>query len=212
VNVQRYVPGRPANSSIACWEGEILAEIHVEVLRTSEPLGPSTVVRVIEHTEMAATAAMLVRRLGLSGFCGFDFILEAGTDAAHLIEINARCTPLCHLALGQGRDPVGALTARLAGHAAPMSQPMTDKPLIAHFPQAWQQDPTSELLRAAFHDVPWEDPGLVRELVRAPYAQRGLLARLFGRSDRRVRPDLPLADANFSTSPRSLDNKEGIAA
>jgi hypothetical protein len=210
VNAQRYVSGRPANSSVACYQGEVLAEIHVEVLRTCEPLGPSSVVRVIEHTEMAATAAALVRELGLSGFCGFDFILE-GTDAAHLIEINARCTPLCHLALGPGRDLVGALTARLTGHAAPVSQPMTDNGLIAHFPQAWQQDPTGELLRAAFHDVPWEDPGLVRELVRAPYAQRSLLARLLGRWGRHVGPNFPMARPIVSTSIRSLDKKEGMA-
>jgi hypothetical protein len=206
------VPGRPANSAVACWRGEVLAEIQVEVLRTSDPLGPSTVVRVIENSEMAAAAAALVRRLGLSGFCGFDFMLEEGTGAAHLIEINARCTPLCHLDLGPGRDPVGALTARLTGRAAPASQPTTDNPLIAYFPQAWQQDPSSELLRTAFHDVPWEDPGLVRELVRAPYAQRGLLSRLFGRSGSRDRPGFPVADAVFSTSVQSLNKKEGIAA
>jgi hypothetical protein len=140
------------------------------------------------------------------------FILEEGTDAAHLIEINARCTPICHLALGPGRDPVGALTARLTGRAAPASQPMTDNPVIAHFPQAWQQDPASELLRAAFHDVPWEDPELVRELVRTPYAQRSPLSRLFVRLGRRVRWNFPMARPIFSTSIRSSDKKGGIAA
>jgi hypothetical protein len=212
VSVQRYVSGRPANSAVACWQGQILAEIHVEVLRTCGPLGPSTVVRVIEHTEMTTTAAALVRRLGLSGFCGFDFILEEGTDAAHLIEINARSTPLCHLALGPGRDLVGALTARLTGGAAPVSQPITDNPVIAHFPQAWQQDSASELLSAAFHDVPWEDPELVRELVRAPYAERGLLARIFGRSEPRVRPGFPMVGPVFGISIPSLDKKDEIAA
>ena len=45
---------------------------------------------------MAETARQLIRRFGLSGFCGFDFILTDDGDA-HLLEINPRVTPTCHL-------------------------------------------------------------------------------------------------------------------
>ena len=63
-------------------------------------------------------SAALVRKLGLSGFCGFDFLLEAGTRAAHLIEMNARTTPISHLPLAEGRNLVTALATRLDGITA----------------------------------------------------------------------------------------------
>jgi hypothetical protein len=117
----------------------------------------------------------------LSGFCGFDFMIEEGTGHAHLIEMNPRGTPLCHLAFGAGRDPIGALVARLQGTPPPVDAPLTSNPVIAFFPQAWLSDPTSPFLQAGYHDVPWEDPGLLQELLRRPYPDRGLLARLLVR-------------------------------
>jgi hypothetical protein len=212
VGVQRHVAGRPANSLVACWQGEVLASIEVEVLRTSVPLGASTVVRVIDHAEMAETAAVLVRRLGLSGFCGFDFMLEDGTGAAHLIEVNPRSTPLSHLALGPGRDPVAALAARLTGRGAAASAPVTDNPVIVHFPQAWRQDPASELLRTGHHDVPWEDPGLLRELMRAPYPKRGLLARLIERAGPRLGTGLSMPEHRFGAPASTASGEGGVAA
>jgi len=186
VNVQAFVAGQPANSLAACWNGDVLASIHVEVLHAHQDLGASTVVRVIEHPEMARATERLVRRLGLSGFCGFDFIVEAGGGHAHLIEMNPRSTPLCHLALGPGRDPIAALVARLEGAASPITAPVTDNPVIAFFPQAWLAEPGSARLRSGYHDVPWEDPLLMQELIRLPYPNRGVLARLLAwlRQDR----------------------------
>ncbi len=181
VNVQGFAPGRPANSLAACWNGEVLASIHVEVLRANREFGASTVVRVIEHPEMAYTTERLARRLGLSGFHGFDFVVEDDTGHAHLIEMNPRSTPLCHFALGPGRDPIAALTARLEGMPPPATAAVTANPVLAFFPQAWLTEPDSDWLRIGYHDVPWDDPALVRELVRPPYPNRGLLARLLAR-------------------------------
>ena len=212
VGVQRHIAGRPANSLVACWQGEVLASIEVEVLRTALPLGASTVVRTIEHAEMAETAAVMVRWLGLSGFCGFDFMLEDGTGAAHLIEVNPRSTPLSHLALGPGRDPVAALAARLTGRGAAASAPVTDNPMIVHFPQAWRQDPASEVLRTGYHDVPWEDPGLLRELMRAPYSKRGLLARLIERAVPRLGTGFSMPERRFGASAGTANGERGVAA
>ena len=54
---------------------------------------------VVEGVQMKAAARAIVRHLGLSGMCGFDFVLDA-TGAAHLIEINPRATQVNHLRLG----------------------------------------------------------------------------------------------------------------
>jgi carbamoylphosphate synthase large subunit len=177
VNIQRFISGRPANSAVFCWNGEVLARIAVEVLSARTELGASTIVRIVEHPEMADAETRIVRRLRLSGFCGFDFMIENGTGAAHLIEMNMRSTPLSHMALGPGRDLVAALAARLLGATA-APPPVTTKDTIAFFPQAWQHDPRGVLLRDSFHDVPWEEPELVRELIKPPWPNRGWASRL----------------------------------
>jgi hypothetical protein len=178
VNVQRFVEGTPANSAVACWNGELLASISVVAVRTRGAQGASTVVRVIDHPEMTETGAKLVRRLGLSGFCGFDFLLEAGTCAAHLIEMNARTTPISHLPLAEGRNLVTALATRLDGITAISPTPPIMQDVVAFFPQAWLLEPNSELLHTGYHDIPWGEQALVRELMKLPWPERGFPARI----------------------------------
>jgi hypothetical protein len=181
VNVQRFVEGTPANSAVACWNGELLASISVAAVRTRGAQGASTVVRVIDHPEMTEVGEKLVRRLGLSGFCGFDFLLEAGTCVAHLIEMNGRTTPISHLPLAEGRNLVTALATRLDGITAISPTPPILQDVIAFFPQAWLLEPNSELLHTGYHDIPWGEQALVRELMKLPWPERGFLARLLSR-------------------------------
>jgi thioesterase domain-containing protein len=96
VNVQGYVEGSEAIATVACLRGEVQAIVCLEVVQASEPKGPAAIVRIIDHPGMAEAARRLVGRFGLSGFCGFDFILDA-QGTAHLLELNPRVTPTCHL-------------------------------------------------------------------------------------------------------------------
>src|SRR5262249_26299391 len=135
--------------------------------QTMDSLGPASVVRVIEHQEMLEAATAIVSRLKLSGLIGFDFILDAGTGAAHLIEMNPRATQLCHLPLGMGRDLLRPLRAVLAGEPLLRpAAPATDNEVIALFPQEWLRDSSSAFLGTAYHDVPWEEPALLRRCLR----------------------------------------------
>jgi hypothetical protein len=177
VNVQAFVAGRPANCVVACQQGEVLAIIQAEVMATRHPTGPAAVVRIVDRAEMAAAARCIVARCGMSGFCGLDFVIEAATGALHLIELNPRITPLGHLALDRGRDPVGAWVARHGGRGGPPRAATTAAEVVAFFPQAWWLDPANPDLAAAYHDVPWTEPGLVRELARLSPWDRGWLAR-----------------------------------
>jgi hypothetical protein len=43
---------------------------------------------------------------------------------------------------------------------------VTENETIALFPQEWARDPKSEFLQSAYHDVPWEEPELIRSCVR----------------------------------------------
>lgn len=100
VNAQVFVAGREATSLVACWKGTVLGSLHFEVVIKTDPSGPATVLRLIDNPEMVSATERAVRRLGLSGLHGFDFMLEANTGNAYLIEINPRTTQVGHLTLG----------------------------------------------------------------------------------------------------------------
>ncbi|MFC0438193.1 thioesterase domain-containing protein [Kutzneria buriramensis] len=109
VNVQEFRLGRDAITTVFCHKGEVLASTCLEIVLASEARGPSAVVRVVDHPGMADAARQIVRRFGLSGFYGLDFVLDEA-DTAWLVELNARITPTCHLLLDAPR-PVGQVIA-----------------------------------------------------------------------------------------------------
>jgi hypothetical protein len=174
VSVQALVSGREATSTVACWKGAVLAGLHFEVVHKRYSTGPATVMRLIDHPEMAAAVEKIVRRLNLSGMQGFDFMIEAGTGNAYLIEINPRTTQVGHLALGPGRDLPAALRAAVSGSSVEPAQKVTEKDTIALFPQEWIRDPASPFLSSAYHDVPWEAPELMRACVQRGRKQTAL--------------------------------------
>lgn len=172
VNAQAFVNGRESNSTVACWKGEVLASLHFEVIHKTSSSGHATVVRLIENSEMAVAVEKIARRLHLSGIHGFDFMLEAQTGNAYLIEINPRLTQVAHLTLGRERDLPAALYSAVSGNPVSPSPRIIEADTIALFPQEWIRDPNSSFLRTAYHDVPWDKPELIRACVRARRKQR----------------------------------------
>jgi hypothetical protein len=166
MSVQKFVRGSEATSAVACWKGKVVASSHFEVAKKLDATGHATVIRRIENPEMSEAAEKLVRRLNLSGLCGLDFMLETGTRQAYLIEINPRSTQVGHLALGAGRDIPAALRAAVTGEKVEETLSVTDKDTIALFPQEWLRDSGSAYLRTAYHDVPWDEPELIRACIR----------------------------------------------
>ena len=168
VSIQPFIPGWDANIAVACWRGEVLASVSIRVLSTSNAKGPATIVRVLPDNDMLRAARAIVQRLQLSGVCGLDFMVDEDTGVAHLIEINARATQTGHLPLGAGHDLPAALVGAMLGHEARERNPVIQSDIIALFPLAWHGNPANPLLKTAYHDVPWEEPDLVRAGLAKP--------------------------------------------
>jgi hypothetical protein len=172
LSLQAHIPGTPATAAFACWRGEVLAAIHADVVAGGASGGPASVVRIVQDDAMDAAACKLARRFGLSGLHGLDFIRDR-EGQVHLIEANPRATPIAALAMGEARDLPAAL-ARASGHAsfAPAHAIATD--LVALFPNEWLRDPSSAWLCKAHHDVPWDDPPLLRACLAEPQRKHDL--------------------------------------
>ncbi len=181
MSAQGYIDGWPANIGVACWQGEVLAAVSAESVATTSATGPSTVARIIDNPEMFVSAKRMVKALGLSGMIGFDFMIEAATGTAYLIEMNPRNTPICAIRLGPGRDLAEALVARIAQRPERERPPRTERDIVVYFPDTWREDPSNQILRSGYHDVPWEQPELVRILMLPERRERYRVLRLLRR-------------------------------
>ena len=134
-------------------------------------LGPSTIVRIVERRALAEAARRFVGRYGLSGFIGFDFIVDPVTDEARVIEINPRATPLAGIRPENGSSPAAAAAAELG--ARPPLDEASFRPLVAYFPKAWQAHPDDARLAACASDIPADEPRLVDALVHQTRKRSG---------------------------------------
>jgi ATP-grasp domain len=162
VCVQSYVPGRLANCAVACWRGNVLAWTAVEVLQRSGECGVATIVRRVKGEPMIAAARSIARHLQLSGFFGFDFVLDQHKPQANLIEINPRATQINHFPSYDSPDLPAALFGAICNKEVPRSSVQWSMDEVALFPNQWNLDPASEWFSKAIHDVPSEEPELVR--------------------------------------------------
>lgn len=160
VSLQQFIAGRAANRAVVCWKGKVLAGLSVEVVEVKHESGPASVVQVIDHAEMSAFAEQMVSRLGLSGFIGFDFILDSSNEA-WMIEMNPRVTPICHLSLVDGTNLAASLYRHFNGSPPRSALIPINSRLIALFPNEIVRCPSSGYLQSGHHDVPWNEPELV---------------------------------------------------
>ncbi len=178
--LQKVVLGRQATTMFACWSSEVLASVTVEVLASQGPTGSATVLRLVRNEEIERASRLMAQKLSLSGFHGLDFVIEEGTDAPFLIEMNPRATQLGHLNVNPEGNLAEVLAARLTNrptNGSPESSRIENN-VIALFPHALKTDPGSRFLVTGYHDVPWEQPELVRELLGKPWPERRLLNRI----------------------------------
>ena len=179
--LQKFIRGRQATTMFACWQGEVLATVVLGVCATLGPAGAATILQLERNDEIELASRRLARRLNLSGFHGLDFILEEGTEIPYLIEMNPRATQLGHLNMSAKGNLADALAAKLTNRtlSAAANRRRVQSDTIALFPHAWKTDPGNEALSTGFHDVPWDQPRLVEELLKKPWPERRLLNRIF---------------------------------
>ncbi|MEO8904100.1 MAG: hypothetical protein ABI488_17305 [Polyangiaceae bacterium] len=171
MQLQAFVEGRTAMRAVVAWRGEVLAGLSAIKVETHPgSTGPSCVVEFIESPEMMRTAQALIRALGYSGFASLDFVLDAGHNA-HLIELNSRPTPICHLGDYLGQDLCLRLREAIEGKTSPDGDPPGLPKKVVLFPQEWVRNVNSPHFADSFHDVPWDDPEMVEAFVSLARSQ-----------------------------------------
>ena len=168
LSIQQYISGRPANRAVVCWNGRVLAGISVEAVETSSEFGPTTLARILDHAEMTEAAEKIVATQKLSGFLGFDFMLDHA-DRAWFLEMNPRATPTCHL---RSQAPSLAASLYLAVTGEQPNDDVREVPpdMISIFPNRVSR----KFLHPYFDDEPADEPEFVDACYKSIF-----LARIF---------------------------------
>jgi hypothetical protein len=162
--VQEFVRGQPAMSCVAALGGRALAIATGFAEQVTDPMGPASIVRLMDIPEVRQTTERMVKAFGASGFLSFDFIVDEAGHAV-LLECNPRPTQIMHLGNHVGVDLARAFRLALEGACdAPCEFPQGERE-TAFFPQEWKRNPENPILATAFHDVPWDDPTLLRAIL-----------------------------------------------
>jgi predicted ATP-grasp superfamily ATP-dependent carboligase len=172
ISIQQYIKGQISMFAFVAAEGKILSYIPVnKVCSFPGETGPSSVVRTIECQEMYEFAQKIVAATGYNGFGAFDFILEEKTGLPYVIEFNIRPVPICHLGKRLGADMCKALVEYLENGTCENEQVIKSDFIIALFPNEYQRDANSSYLREHYHDVPLDEPKLIKAINRKYYQQ-----------------------------------------
>lgn len=164
IDLQRAIEGTPAMYCAVALGGKSLAGFAGFARHTLSANGPSTVVRIQGHPAMAAASEALIAAMGASGFIGFDFMIQAGTGDAYLLECNPRPIQVGHLGPYVGVDLCASLAAGLRGEEQSAAG-AAGRADIALFPQEWLRDPAGVAGLEMPLDAPWDDPDLLRAMM-----------------------------------------------
>jgi predicted ATP-grasp superfamily ATP-dependent carboligase len=166
--IEVFVDGPQLSHVFVARGGRILAGLtRLKVKSYPNPHGPSSVVRVVDVPKVADHAARFAERVRYNGFGSLQCVVDPASKSPQFVEFNCRPVPMHHL----GEEAVGidwckAWHAELDGQSPPTFAGPIFKRQVALFPQEWMRDPQSKYLTTnALHDVPWDDPGLLKGYV-----------------------------------------------
>jgi len=177
--LQEYIEGQPANSMIACWEGKVLSLVAVEVLASEGATGAAFLVRPIEDERLIRDAEVLAKKLQLTGFYGFDYVINKSTRVPYLIEVNPRCTQLGHLPLAGGRDLASFLCEKVTGERIEAQRASVIPRTVGLYPQATRWSGQYSFPEGIYYDIPQNQPRLLSELMLPIQPERQWIARMY---------------------------------
>ncbi|WP_158658830.1 thioesterase domain-containing protein [Methylocystis bryophila] len=112
---QAEIVGPHAVISAVCRNGEVLSMVSAIAINRQLRFGPATSIRFHDSHMFDNEVKSMIKSLGLSGLCGFDFIISDNENRSYFIELNPRATPTCDLVFDGGDDLLYAYLDSIGG-------------------------------------------------------------------------------------------------
>ncbi len=181
--VQEFISGQPANRAVFCSNGNVIGGLTVRVIEEKYPSGPGVIVEFISHCEIESTVERIVSSLRLSGLIGFDFMIQAETKRAFLIEANARATPISYLTDKTGFSLCSAVCSYF-GQPLQKCRVIGSMERVAFFPEGVALAVGNPVYGDVHLDIPWEEPWMLFEdCAGFPMLQSMVLPRMCNERD-----------------------------
>jgi biotin carboxylase len=121
-----------------------------------------------ENEQIRRAVDAVLRETGFSGFGCIDFMVHRETNTPYLIECNPFPVNVAHLGHVLGEDLCRALHHGLAHSASSLSEHQTEKEstkkMAIIFPYELIRDSESTHILTHSHDVPFDDPKLLKAM------------------------------------------------
>lgn len=164
ITLQQYIDGQVGLAPFCALEGQVFATNSMLKLRTHPGrTGPTSVAHGIENTDVNNFVKIIADKLNYTGFGSLDFILDKKGKNAFVIEINPRPVPTCHFTEDVVANDLCDLFYKGINFKPRVLKPFRSY-TVAIFPNEQKRDPQSVFLKEAYHDIPFNDPHLLRAL------------------------------------------------
>lgn len=166
ISIQQFIKGQIGQSPFCAFNGEVIALNPMQRVHTYPgKTGPSSVSKGIEDRDIENFVKIIAKNLNYNGFGSVEYMISDDNQLLHVIELNPRPTPTCHMQSNHVTNDLCEAFAAGLNHKAYTPKkfwPFT----VAMFPGEKKRDPNSPYLTNSYHDIPVDDPELLKALDR----------------------------------------------
>lgn len=164
ISIQQYILGQIGQAPFCANRGNVFALNPMVRLKTYPgTTGPASVSASFENLEIKDFVEKIARAMCYTGFGSLEYMVEKNTGLIYIIELNPRPTPTCHISNSVVTNDLCEMFYRGINFLPKESRPYRPY-TIAMYPGEKKRDPNSPFLTEAYHDIPFNDPKLMRAL------------------------------------------------
>ncbi len=164
ISLQQYIEGDVGQSPFCAYKGIVfgfnpMIRLHTYPGKT----GPAAVSRGYENVDIEFFVKKIVKELDYTGFGSVEYIIEKNTGKLFIIELNPRPTPTVHISSEVVPNDLCEMFYN-GINSLPVECNKFKPYTLAMFPGEKKRDPMSIFLKESYHDIPLNDPDLLKAI------------------------------------------------
>lgn len=162
ISLQEYIDGDIGQAPFCAYKGLVYATNPMLRLKTYPgKTGPASVSRGFENEDIDQFVKIAAQKLCYTGFGSLEYMVEKKTQKLFVIELNPRPTPTCHMSSDIVTNDLCEMFYK-GINSLPREFKKFTPYVVAMFPGEKRRDPHSPYLTENYHDIPLNDPELLK--------------------------------------------------